>query len=69
MIFEGSCDTKDWSNDAENQLCITVIHYILKYIKIEKKVILNCNNIFDQINVALVSIIYFFQMHFDPKPF
>ncbi len=27
MISEGSCDTEDWSNDAEN--------YILKYIQIE----------------------------------
>ncbi len=23
MISEGSCDTEDWSNDAENQLCVT----------------------------------------------
>ncbi len=36
MISEGSCDTEDWSNDAEkNQLCFTGINYILKYIKIE----------------------------------
>ncbi len=27
MISEGSCDTEDWSNDAEN----TEINYILKY--------------------------------------
>ncbi len=32
MISEGSCDTKDWSNDAEN---------VFK----QKTVILNCNNI------------------------
>ncbi len=37
MISEGSCNTEDWSNDAEN----TALHhrnklqYILKYIKIE----------------------------------
>ncbi len=37
MISEGSCDTEDWSNDAENS-CITRINYILKYIQIE-----NCN--------------------------
>ncbi len=35
MISEGSCDTEDWSNDAEIQRCITEINYILKYIKIE----------------------------------
>ncbi len=44
MISEGSCDTEDWSNDAENSALITGINYILKYIKIET-VILNCNNI------------------------
>ncbi len=33
MICEGSCDTKDWSNDAENSALITEINYILKYIK------------------------------------
>ncbi len=36
MIFEGSCDTEDWSNDVdENSALITGINYILKYIKIE----------------------------------
>ncbi len=30
MISEGSCDTEDWSNDAENS-----INHILNYIKIE----------------------------------
>ncbi len=32
MISEGSCDTEDWSNDAENSALITEINYILKYI-------------------------------------
>ncbi len=35
MISGGSCDTEDWSNDAENPALITGINYILKYIKIE----------------------------------
>ncbi len=35
MISEGSCDTEDWSNDAENSALITAINYILKYIQIE----------------------------------
>ncbi len=30
MISEGSCDTEDWSNDAENSALITEIKYILK---------------------------------------
>ncbi len=35
MISEGSCDTEDWSNDAEKSALIRAINYILKYIKIE----------------------------------
>ncbi len=35
MISEGSCDTEDWSNDAQNSALPTRINYILKYIKIE----------------------------------
>ncbi len=69
MISEGSCDTENWSNDAENTaLPSEKIHLILKYIKIEK----SCNIIsqyyclhciFDQINADLVSIRYLFQKH------
>ncbi len=44
MISEGSCDTEDWSKDAENTALITGINYILQYIAI-KTVILYCNNI------------------------
>ncbi len=37
MISEGSCDTEDWSNNAENySFAITGLNYILKYITIEK---------------------------------
>ncbi len=35
MISAGSCDTEDWSNDAENSDLITEINYILQYIHIE----------------------------------
>ncbi len=35
MISEGSCDTEDCSNDAENSALITGINYIFKYITIE----------------------------------
>ncbi len=35
MISEGSCDTEDWSNDAENSALITGINYILEFITIE----------------------------------
>ncbi len=34
MISEESCDTEDWSNDAENTALITWIHYILQCITI-----------------------------------
>jgi len=34
MISEGSCDTEDWSNDAENSALITEINYTLLYIQI-----------------------------------
>ncbi len=36
MISEGSCDTEDWSNDAEKSDLITEINYILLFIRIEE---------------------------------
>ncbi len=33
--FWRSCDTEDWSNDAENYVLITGINYMLTYINIE----------------------------------
>ncbi len=69
MISEGSCDTEDWSNDAEKFSLITEINYVLKYIQ-NRKVILNSKNIskctvfaetLDQINQALVSRRDFFK--------
>jgi len=35
VISEGSCDSEDWSNDAENSALITGIHYIFQYIQTE----------------------------------
>ncbi len=35
MISDGSCDTEDWSNDAENPALITGTHDLLKYIQTE----------------------------------
>ncbi len=35
MVSDGSCDTEDWSNDAENSALITGINYFFKYIKVE----------------------------------
>jgi len=35
MISEGSCDTEEWSNDAENTALTTGINYTLQYIQIE----------------------------------
>jgi len=31
MISEGSCDTEDWSNDAEHSDLITGIHILQLY--------------------------------------
>ncbi len=35
--FWRSCDTEDWSNDAENTALITAINYILQYILTENR--------------------------------
>jgi len=35
MIYEGSCDTEDWSNFAENSALTSGRKNISKYIKIE----------------------------------
>jgi len=37
MNSEGSCDTEDWSNHAENSALVTGINDILKYIQIENR--------------------------------
>jgi len=34
MISEGSCDTEDWSNDAENSVLITGINFRKFYDKL-----------------------------------
>ncbi len=55
MISERSCDTEEWSNDAENTALITEINYIKKNIEI--KVVLNSvyiwlfNSIFYQMHI------------------
>ncbi len=67
MISEGSCDTEDWSNDAENSALITGKNYIWKYI--QNYNFFNFNNISQyycfywiliQINAAWVSLRNFF---------
>jgi len=45
VISEGSCDTGDWSNDAEK--AITGINI---------KAVLNCKNITDRFTVFLIKI-------------
>jgi len=37
MTFERSCDTENWSNDAENSALIKGLNYILKCIKTENR--------------------------------
>jgi len=44
MISEGSCDTEDWSNDAENSASHNRNKLHFKIFS-ERKVILNCTNI------------------------
>ncbi len=44
MSSEGSCDTEDWSNDAENSDLYHRNKLHLQYVGIET-IILNCNNI------------------------
>ncbi len=39
MISEGSCDTEDWSNDAENAAVIAKINNILSILKLEKQLL------------------------------
>ncbi len=83
MISEGSCDTEDWSNDAEN----SALHrknklYFIIYSNKKQTVILNCNNIsqnycfyciillyyFTVLNAALVSVSdLIFQKHYKPQ--
>ncbi len=62
MISEGSCDTEDLNNDAENSDLITEMYYILNiYLHSLFKSNISqyyCHYcIFDQINAVLVSII------------
>ncbi len=40
MISEGSCDTEDWSIDAEYVALIAGIKHSLKYIQIENTVLI-----------------------------
>ncbi len=56
MISEGSCDTEDWSNDAE----IQALPSIFKYIKTEN--ISNCNNISQFLRIFF-SVFLIKQMH------
>jgi len=61
MISEGSCDTENWSNDAENSALITGINYIIKYIYSYLRLLL-FYYIFDQINSRLESRRDFFNV-------
>ncbi len=73
--FWRSCDTEDWSNDAENTALITEINYILTHIHIENSyfklliifhnftiftVFLSIRVFFQKINIY----IFFFECHF-----
>ncbi len=69
MISEGSCDTEDWSNDAENtaahhrnKLHFTIYSHRKQIFEIVI-IFYNFYCICDQINAALVSRRDFFQKH------
>ncbi len=49
MISERSCDTENWSNDAEKP----ALHYMNKLNYIKMELIFNKSTFFDQINAAL----------------
>jgi len=55
MISEGSYDTEDWSNDAENSALITGINSIFVFRTYQNRirVILNCYNISHHYTVSL----------------
>jgi len=57
MISEGSCDTEDWSNDAENSDHRNKLHFKIYVI------FHSFNSIFDPINTAFVSMTHFLQKH------
>ncbi len=59
MISERSCDTEDWSYDAENSTFHSGINYILMYIKIENSYFKLENYLLFLLNVLLVSIVFF----------
>ncbi len=66
MISEGSCDTEDWNNDAEN----SALHHRNKLqFKIHNMTVFTV--FFDKINAALVSIRdfqkHFFFLSYHPK--
>ncbi len=69
MISEGSCDTEDWSNDAEKS-ALTLqnkLHFTIFMNRNQLfQIVIIFHNIavfFHQINAALVSIRDFFQNH------
>ncbi len=72
MISEGSCDTEDWSNDAEDSVKLQFIIYLHRkcYFKIEKyfPFVLQFLLHFYLINAALVSIRLFFQKQYLIEP-
>jgi len=59
LISEGSCDTEEWSNDAENSAVIKGMNYIFKYIEIKKVHNILFFLYFDQIHGALQTIRHF----------
>jgi len=51
MISEGSCDTEDWRNDAENSAQVTCIHY---------RIYSNCLLLNRKINTYIFYIMFYY---------
>ncbi len=59
MISEGSCDSEDWSNDAENTALIIEINYIL--ISAVKRLIASKIKVF--VYIIYLCVLYLFIMY------
>ncbi len=61
MISEGSCDTEDWSNDAENSTLTSQKYITFQNIFKQKTVPWNCNYISQSNTVFTVFLIKWMQ--------
>ncbi len=58
MISDGSCDTEDWSNDAENSALITEINDILYSIYSNRKLEMLFETIITFHNIYVFTVLF-----------